>query len=183
MKKINLVLILLTLVCVSCLGEKKNNIAKEDNNATNQSTKATINIDAIKEQLCSNFPKDLVLGYHPDANRIEIEPVDNGSGGILHCNVKLFYGEKEYEFWKGIVYAHINQQEDPFWQCNPERNPTLCHKVNMGDKAVFISNVYQLQILKEGVLYGITPPNNGYTTSSGKLTKEIALEIAQHYQL
>lgn len=182
MKKINLILVLFALVSTSCLGEKENSKVKDDTNPTKETAK-TIDIDAIKEQLCSNFPKDLVLGYHPDANRIEIEPVDNGSGGILHCNVKLFYGNKEYEFWKGQVYAHINQQEDPFWQYNPDRNATLYHKVDMGEKAVFIANMYQLQILKEGVLYGITPPNNGNTTSSGKLTKEIALEIAQHYQL
>ncbi|MGC6431974.1 MAG: hypothetical protein ACON5F_13090 [Jejuia sp.] len=183
MKNINLILIFFALICTSCLGEKENDKVKEANNATKETVKKTIGIDAIKEQLCSNFPKELVLGYHPDANRIEIEPVDNGSGGTLHCDIKLFYGKKEYEFWKGHVYAHINQQEDPFWQYNPERNAMLYHRVEMGDKAVFISNMYQLQILKEGVLYGITPPNNGNTTSSGKLTKEIALEIAQHYKL
>lgn len=184
MKKINFILIFFALLITSCFGEKGNNEDKEVNNTTRETAKTSIDIDVIKERLCNDFPKDLVLGYNPDANEIEIETIDNGSGGILHCNIKLFYGKKEYEYWKGQVSAHINQMPDPFWQYNPERNPSLYQKVDgLGEKAVFISNMNQLQILKKGVLYTITPPNHGKTTNSGKENKAIALEIAKHYQL
>lgn len=181
-------LISMTFVFAACMGNKGNNAdadttaqqTTEDANNSNKEAEAQI----ISQRLCNEFPKELVLKYNPDATHIDIERVDNGSGGILHCNVKLFYGKKEYEFWKGQVSASINQMKDPFWQYNPDKNPTLYHKIEgLGEKSVYISNMYQLLILKEGVLYSITPPNSGSRTSSGKETKEIALEIAKQYNL
>jgi hypothetical protein len=170
----------------SCIEEKKNSkeeLATEAVASNSQETKNSA-IESIKQKICNEFPKALVLKYNPDATHIEIEPVDDGSGGILHCDVKMFYGKKEYEYWKGQVYANINKMKDPFWQYNPDKNAALYHKVDgFGEKAVFISNMYQLQILKDGVLYSIVPPNNGSRTSSNKPTKEIALEIAKHYNL
>lgn len=176
------------VLITSCLGEKST--AKTEDSkvekevATEPNTINTIAIEDIKNKLCNDFPKALVLGYNSDASHIEIEPVDNGSGGILHCDVKLFYGKKDYEYWKGQVSAVINQMNDPFWQYNPDRNSALYHEVDgFGDKAVYIANAHTLQILKDGVLYFITPPNRGRRTNSGKETKAIALEIAKHYGL
>ncbi len=187
MKYLKYTIMSLVLILVSCLGNKKNsntNVENEEIITNSVPTKDKIDIDEIRTKLCDEFPKELILKYNPDATHIEIESVENGSGGILHCDIKLFYGKKEYEYWKGQVAANINQQKDPFWQYNPERNATLFHKVEeLGDKAVYISNMYQLQILKDGVLYMITPPNNGNKTNSGKDTKEITLEIAKHYNL
>ncbi|WP_179021158.1 hypothetical protein [Winogradskyella forsetii] len=188
MKHLKYTLILLAVISISCLGDKnKSNINELVNEKATTNTvikTSKIDIDKIKEKLCYEFPNELILGYNPDANYIEIEPVDNGSGGILHCNVKLFYGEKDYEYWHGQVFANINEMKDPFWQYNPERNATLYQKVDgLGEKAVYISNMYQLLILKEGVIYSIVPPNRGSNTNSGKQTKAIALEIAKHYGL
>ncbi len=188
MKYLKYTIILSALVLASCLGDTKNSnavaVENEEVIETSVASKSKVDIDKIKEKLCAEFPQKLILKYNPDATHIEIEPVDNGSGGILHCNVKLFYGKKDYEYWLGQVAANINIQKDPFWQYNPERNATLYHKVEgLGDKAVFISNMFQLQILKDDVLYWITPPNRGNKTNTGKDTKEIALEIAQHYNL
>lgn len=184
MKKLNLITIFLAFIITSCIGEKDNSTIREAKSTTVEMVKVDIDIQAIKERLCTNFPKDLVLGYNPGTSHIEIETIDNGSGGILHCNVKLFYGDKEYEYWKGQVAASINKMADPFWQYSPERNASLYHKIDKyGDKAVYITNMYQLQILKEGVLYYIVPPYHGNTTHSGKENKAIALEIAEHYKL
>lgn len=185
-KTIGVLIILMPIT--ACLGDQKTNDSqntKDDGVKDVEIVKtSSVDIEKIKNMLCDEFPKDLVLKYNPDATHIDIESIDNGSGGILHCNIKLFYGEKEYEFWKGQVSANINQQQDPFWQYNPERNATLYQKVDaLGERAVYISNMYQLQILKNGVLYMITPPNNGNRTSSGKENKEIAIEIANHYNL
>jgi len=180
--------LLFSLMVLSCFDGKKNpNDAlekeQEFNNSTELKTK-NIDVQNIKEKMCNEFPKELVLKYNPDATHIDIETISNGSGGILHCNVKLFYGEKEYEYWKGQISASINQMKDPFWQYNPERNAVLYHKVDgLGEKSVFISNMYQLLILKEGVMYTIVPPNRGRTTNTGKENKEIAIEIANHYDL
>ncbi len=178
-------LIAMSLMLASCAGEKDS--SKNDtqtNSDVLEASESKIDIEKIKQRLCNEFPKELVLSYNPGGTHIDIETVDNGSGGILHCNAKLFYGKKEHEYWKGQVSAHINQMLDPFWQYSPERNATLYHKVEgLGDKAVYISNMYQLQILKEGVLYTITPPYHGNTTTSGKENKAIALEIAKHYNL
>lgn len=179
-KAITLCLLILT----SCGGENKNKVTTVDEEKRLTTASTNINIEDIKQRLCSEFPKDLVLQYNPDASHIEIETIDNGSGGILHCNIKLFYGKKEYEHWKGQVSAYINKMEDPFWQYNPKRNASLFHNVDhLGDKAVYISNMYQLQVLKGDVMYSITPPNNGNKTSTGKETKAIAVEIAKHYNL
>jgi len=176
------------LIVTSSCGQKNNsskNTGYADDSATISQTKSkTIDITSIKEKLCQDFPKDLVLKYNPDGKKLEIEPLDDGSGGVLHCKIKLFYGEKDYEFWEGEVAAWINQQEDPFFQYNHDRNAVLYNKVDkFGEKAVYITNMYQLQILKDGVIYAITPPNRGRTTNTGKENKEIAMEIATHYKL
>lgn len=173
---------------VSCLEGKSNSreVPEKEADVINSEAGKNENIDiqSIKEKLCEAFPKELVLAYNPDATHIDIETLDNGAGGILHCNVKLFYGKKEYEFWKGQVTAWVAKQKNPFWQYNPERNPALYHKVeDFGEQAVFITNTYQLLILKEGIVYEIVPPNRGRTTSTGKENKEIALEIATHYKI
>lgn len=184
MKKFNLIILFLAFIMTSCIGKQDNSTSKEDKATSEEIVKTDIDIQAIKERLCTDFPKDLVLGYNPGTSHIEIETIDNGSGGILHCNVKLFYGDKEYEYWEGQVAAGINKMADPFWQYSPERNASLYHKIEgHGDKAVYITNMYQLQILKEGVLYYIVPPYHGNTTHSGKENKAIALEIAEHYNL
>lgn len=176
----NIVVLITVTLLTSCFGNKTtNNSVELFVEKTND-----IDIEKIKNMLCDNFPKELVLKYNPDATHIEIEPIDNGSGGLLHCKIKLFYGEKDYEFWEGIVAAWINQVEDPFLQYNPERNAALYHKVGgLGEKAVYISNMHQLQILKDGVMYSITSPNRGRTTNTGKENKEIAIEIAEYYKL
>lgn len=184
----NLLALMLIALTMSCLEDKKTTHTEDssvEKTSETETTKAnTINIDKMKEKLCAEFPKELVLKYNPDATHIEIESIDNGAGGILHCNVKLFYGKKDYEYWKGQVAASINQMKDPFWQYNLERNATLYQKVDgFGEKAVFISNMVQLLILKKDVLYTIVPPNRGRVTSSGKENKEIAIEIAKHFNI
>ena len=184
----NIQLLLLTVLLITSCGEKKetNNDTKlgDEPALASQSKTKAIDIASIKENLCNDFPEDLILKYNPDGKKIEIEPIDDGSGGILGCKIKLFYGEKDYEFWEGLVAANINNMEDPFWQYNPERNPTLYQEVEgLGDRAVFIGNMFQLHILKEGVMYNIVPPNRGRTTNTGKETKAIAVEIAQYYKI
>ena len=147
---------------------------------------ATKEVDAqkINERLCSDFPIELIMKYNTDGIRLEIERVENIPGVLAHCKTKLFYGKKEYEYWEGQVGSWVAKRKDPFWQYNPERNAALYHKVDgFGEEAVFIANTNQLLILKEGIVYNITPPSNGRTTSSGKENKEIALEIASYYNL
>lgn len=188
MKYLKYTSLLLALVVLSCLNGEKSSNKESGNEQTSDNASElqskSIHIEDIKEKMCNEFPKELVLKYNTDATHIDIERIDNGSGGILHCNIKLFYGKKEYEFWKGQVSAWVNQQEDPFWQYNPARNATLYQEVKgIGERAVFISNMYQLLILKEGVMYSIVPPNRGNTTNTGKEMKEIAIEIANHYNL
>jgi len=183
----SLLVLAVVAMATSCIEGKKENSADISNNTTQASqsnSKKDIDIARIKEKLCNEFPKELVLGYNPHFKKIHIEPVDNGSGGILHCNVHMFYGEKEHEYFKGQVAAAINNQKDPFWQYDPKKNPANYQEVKgLGDRAVFIANMRQLQILKDGVLYFITPPSRGKTTESGKENKEIAIEIAEHFNL
>jgi len=186
MKRI-IILLGVALMLIACMDTKNNTIETVSKNVETTLTETpqnTIDIASINAKLCQTFPKDLILSYNPDGTHIEIESVDNGSGGVMHCKVKLFYGEKSYEFWKGQVAAWVNQLEDPFFQYNPKRNAALYHDVEgLGDRAVYISNMFQLQILKDGIVYSITPPNRGRTTSTGKETKEIAIEIAKHFKI
>jgi hypothetical protein len=142
-------------------------------------------VQDIKEELCSSFPKDLVLSYNSDAKKLEIKSIDDGNGGILDCKLKLFYGDKDYEFWEGLISAGVNHNpENPFWQYNPERNPNLYQKVEgVGEQAVYVTNMRQLFVLKAGVIYYIAPPSHGNTTNSGKENKEIAIEIAEFFDL
>jgi hypothetical protein len=173
---------------VSCFNNKSSSGDESSKNGETFNSVETksngIDIEKIKGMLCEEFPKELVLKYNPDATHIEIEPVDNGSGGILHCNVKLFYGKRDYDFWVGQVGAWSAKTLNPFWQYNPEKNAALYQEIDeFGEKAIFVTNSYQLLILKDGIVYTITPPNNGNRTSSGKNTKEIALEIAKHFKL
>ena len=162
-------ILILTLIVTSCNGKKENNTKrnfKDNKTSTSKTETSAIDIASIQEKLCKDFPKELVLKYNPDGTKIEVESIDNGSGGILHCKIKLFYGEKEFEFWEGQVAAWLNNMEDPFRQYNPERNAALYQKVeNLGKKAVYIANMHQLQILKDGIMYSITPPNRGRTTN------------------
>lgn len=184
--KYKLLILLFPLLLTSCNGNKE--ISTEGNlpdlQTTSQPESRNIDIALIREKLCQDFPKDLVLKYNTDGTKIEIEPIDDGSGGILNCKVKLFYGEKDYEFWEGQVSAWVNKVENPFWQYNLERNATLYHKIEgFGEKAVYISNMSQLQILKDDIMYSIVPPNRGRTTNTGKENKDIAIEIAEHYNI
>jgi len=178
-------LLILALIVVSCNGKNQNSLSGNSiGEKTESPNTENIDITSIQEQLCEMFPKELILKYNTDGTKIDIESISNGSGGVLHCKVKLFYGEKEYEYWEGQVAAWVNKTEDPFWQYNPERSPTLYQKVDdLGEKAVYIANLYQLQILKGGVVYSIVPPNRGRTTNAGKENKEIAIEMASHYKL
>lgn len=166
---------------ISCSDNKQN---KTEIKQVSENKDARNNTDKIVKNLCSNFPKKLVMKHNPDAKKLEIENIELVPGKTNHCKLKLYYGEKEYEFWEGQVSAVINQMQDPFWQYNPKRNASLYHKVEgLGDKAVFIANMCQLLILKKGILYSITPPNRGSKTSTGKSNKEIAIEVAKYYKL
>ncbi|WP_405607697.1 hypothetical protein [Polaribacter sp. Asnod1-A03] len=179
-------ILLCALLLMSCKENKtdSNNIVNGESNMNSDISNPKINIEDIKSKMCNEFPKELVLKYNTDATHITIEPISNGSGGILHCKVKLFYGKKDYEFWEGQVTAWVNQQKDPFWQYNPKRNAAIYHKVEgIGDKAVYIANTYQLLILKKGVMYSIAAPSRGRSTNTGKENKEIVIEIAKHYQI
>ena len=180
----------ITFVFAACMGNKDNNADANTNTNEQQATADTNNSDKeaeaqiISQRLCTDFPREMIMKYNPDGVDIKIAPVSNVNGGILHCDVKLFYGKKEYEFWKGQVAAWTAKQKDPFWQYNPERNPALYHKIEgFGEQAVFITNTNQLLILKDGIVYDIVPPNSGRTTNTGKENKEIALEIARHYKI
>lgn len=184
MKTIKLFVIVFTLLSLSCQNSKsehRNNDTKNENTtelAQNSSSKKG-DAKAICSQFCEDFPDQLVLQYHPSAKKIAKEKTSYGS-----CILKLFYGDKDYEFWSGELSVWANQQKDPFWQYNPERNATLFQEVKgIGDRAIFISNMNQLLILKDGLMYGIVPPNNGRATETGKENKAIAIELAQHFEL
>ncbi|AGC76681.1 hypothetical protein LX97_01341 [Nonlabens dokdonensis] len=189
MKQLNKVLLVILLIgCTSCLGDQKSNAIEnsEDEYEQLQKTLALQEAEAekITECLCNDFPTDLIMKYNTDAKRVEIERVELVPEKLAHCKIKLFYGDKEYEYWEGQVSAWVPKTDQPFFQYNPERNASLYHKVDgIGEKAVFISNTYQLLILKDGIMHSIVPPNRGRTTNTGKENKEIALELAAYYQL
>lgn len=179
-------LALLAVFQMSCIGERK---AKEEDTDTDfEASVAALEerkskARAINEKLCSEFPEELVLKHNPDAKRIAIERVERIPGEFSLCKVKLFYGDKEHEFWEGQVAVYPSQQEDPFWQYNP-REGGMNHPVEEFDgRAIYVGLTYQLLILKDGLIYNIAPPNNGSKTSTGKATKEILFDIARHYKL
>ena len=175
-----LTLVCLALVLKACLGDKKTSSEVSASEVKTESTSNSLKAESEAKRLCETFPEALIMKHNPDAIKIEKEtqPISN------NCKIKLFYGKRDYDFWEGLVSAWESKSKDPFWQYNPERNAALYHKVeDVGEKAVFITNMNQLLILKNGIVYSITPPNNGRATNSGKLNKEIALEMAKHYNL
>jgi hypothetical protein len=190
MKNAFMTIFCMTLLFTSCGGEQKNNSKKndfqEDEFETNmkEMEKKEAEAEGIAKLLCQDFPQDLILSHNPDAQRIEIEPVEYIPGKLDHCKIKLFYGDRDYDFWAGQVGAYAQKTDNPFFQYSPERNPALYHKIDdIGEKALFIANTYQLLIVKDKIVYHLTPPNNGSTTSTGKENKEIVLEMAKHYGL
>ena len=170
-------LILAIIVQLGCMGENK---AKQDTDferAVSALEERKNKAAELEEKLCSEFPKNLVMEQHPHSKRIVVKPSE------LSCEIKLFYGDKEHEFWKGQVAVYPNQQEDPFWQYHPKEGGMNHPVKEFGDRAVYVGLTYQLLILKDGLIYDIVPPNNGSMTSTGKATKEIVFDIARHYKL
>ncbi|NQZ42983.1 MAG: hypothetical protein HRT65_01645 [Flavobacteriaceae bacterium] len=170
-------LILLSALHIACKGESKANQDMDFETAVAELEERKAKAAEWEAKLCSEFPKQLVMEHHPHSKRIDIEPTQ------LSCKIKLFYGDKDHEFWEGQVAVYPNQQEDPFWQYHAKEG-RLNHPVKeFGDRAVYVGLTYQLLILKDGLIYDIAPPNNGSITSTGKATKEIVFEIARHYKL
>ena len=139
----------------------------------------------ITQKMCSNFPEDLVMQYNTDAKKLEIESVELIPGQQSPCKVKLYYGDKDYEFWEGQVGAWDPKSDDPLWQYNTKRNPNNYYEVTeFGEQAVFIASTNQLLVKKDGLLYSIAAPcRRGKTTNTGKDIKALVFEIARHYKL
>lgn len=181
------------LIIASCGGEPKNNSSNNNSDpsiddsfekAVAKQEKKRDEARKITKDLCDNFPKELILKYNTDGEKIEIEPVELSPGKLDHCKIKLFYGDEDYNYREGKVSAWAPNMPNPLGQYDPDRNSALYQKVEgIGEKAVFISNTNQLLIIKEGLVYDLVPPNNGKITSTGKENKEIVLELAQHYDL
>ncbi|MDC7996685.1 hypothetical protein [Gilvibacter sediminis] len=175
----------MTLSLLSCLGGAEQSKSEEEStNATASNNEALASKAAdLAETLCEEFPEALILKYNPDGLCIESERVEYKPGVLDHCKIKLFYGKKDYEFYEGQVGAWAPKTENPLWQYDPKRNANMYHAVDgLGEKAVFLTAVNQLLILKDGIIYNINPPNRrGTTTNSGKAVKEIAIEMAEHY--
>jgi hypothetical protein len=190
MKVVNSLLGALVICLLSCGGKTDKSAEVRNSDEVGEEVEVVgvamkKKVQDIKQELCSSFPKDLVMSYNPDAKKLEVESIDDGNGGIMDCKLKLFYGEKDHEYWGGLVSAGVNHNaENPFWQYDPKRNPNLYQKVEgVGEQAVYVSNIRQLFVLKAGVIYYIAPPSYGNTTNSGKENKEIAVEIAKFYKL
>ncbi|MEM1003114.1 MAG: hypothetical protein AAGH46_10745 [Bacteroidota bacterium] len=186
-KRMALLGLIATLLACGGSPEKSSVAATSDQGSSVEDTATNLKKRAqeVKQELCSQFPQDLVLGYNPSAKKLEIEPIDDGNGGILDCKLKLFFGDKEHEFFEGLISASVSHNpERPFWQYDPSRNPNLYQTVDgVGEKAVYITNIRQLLVLKEGLIYYVAPPSNSYVADSGKETKQLAIEIAKHFNL
>lgn len=189
--KSKIYLLIIALIIASCGGEPKNNSSNDNSDPSIDDSfeKAVAKQEKKREEarkmakmLCDEFPKELILQHNPDADRIEIEPVELVSGKLDHCKIKLYYGDRDYDFWEGKVSAWAPNMPNPLGQYKPYGG--LYHKVDeFGDKGVFISNTNQLLIMKDGLVYDLVPPNNGKITSTGMENKAIVLEMARHYGL
>lgn len=173
----------LVLMLLSCSNGRKKHQTNNNSNTKVSSKSEVSTTKKIDIKLCEDFPKEIIMKYNTDATRLEVIPAKNSTGTSYSCDLKLFFGEKEGDFWKGSIGAYISKTKNPFWQYDPKRNPSIYQKVDLGDKAVLIGNSNELLILKDGIVYFIVPPSSGATTNSGKLNKEIAIEIAKHYKL
>ena len=174
-------MLLLLCCCISGPQEKETSAQKEEAPLIQNNLQEKVN--AVNQRFCGNIPTELILGYHPDGKRIEVEKVER-SGSLTQCTIKLFHGDREYDFWEGHLSAWKANTDKPFWQYNPERNPAMYHKVTeFGDQAVYLAGPRQLMIFEDGIVYSVVPPSSGSISSSGKEIKELALEMARHYKL
>lgn len=182
-------LIILAFILASCGGEPKTDSTNDNSDnsyekAVENQEKKRAEAEKITQVLCNNFPKELILKHNPDGERIDIEPVELIPGKLDHCKIKLYYGDRDYDFWEGRVSAWAPNMPNPLGQYDPNRNSALYQRVeDFGEKAVFISNTNQFLIIKDGLVYDLVPPNAGSITSTGKENKEIVLEMARHYSL
>lgn len=191
MKTLNykMCLIILAFILASCGGEPKTDSTNDNSDnsyekAVENQEKKRAEAEKITQVLCNNFPKELILKHNPDGERIDIEPVELIPGKLDHCKIKLYYGDRDYDFWEGRVSAWAPNMPNPLGQYDPNRNSALYQRVeDFGEKAVFISNTNQFLIIKDGLVYDLVPPNAGSITSTGKENKEIVLEMARHYSL
>lgn len=177
----------------SCIGNAKKIADTEEEKTEEKSYEELVKEQALRDQkasditadLCGSFPKELVMQYNPDALRLEIESVERIPGKESPCKLKLFYGDKDHEFWEGQIGAWAPKTEDPLWQYDSKRSPSIYHEVTeFGEQGVFITNTNQLLVIKNGMMYSIVPPGPmGAYTNTRKPKKEIALEIARHYKL
>jgi hypothetical protein len=184
-------LIITALILASCGGEPKNNSSNENSDysaedsfeqAEAKRAEKQAEAEKITKDLCDNFPKEMILKYNPDGERIEVEPVELTPGKLDHCKIKLFYGDRDYDFWEGRVSAYAPNMPKPLAQYKPFGGQYL--KIDeFGDQAVYLSATYQLLIMKDGLVYNLVPPNDGSRTSTGKKTQEITMELARHYGL
>jgi len=188
--KLKFYLIITALILASCGGDPKNS-SQENSSPSNdysyeeaveRQEKKRAEAEKITKDLCDNFPKEMILEYNPDGERIEVEPVELTPGKLDHCKIKLYYGDKDYNYWEGRVSAYAPNMPKPLAQYKPFGGQYL--KIEeFGDKAVYLSATYQLLIMKDGLVYNLVPPNAGSRTSTGKKTKEITMELARHYKL
>jgi hypothetical protein len=184
-------LIITALILASCGGEPKNNSSNENSDGSAEDSfeqaeakraEKQEEAEKITKDLCDNFPKEMILKYNPDGEKIEVEPVELTPGKLDHCKIKLYYGDKDYNYWEGRVSAYAPNMPKPLAQYKPFGGQYL--KIDeFGDQAVYLSATYQLLIMKDGLVYNLVPPNAGSRTSTGKETKEITMELARHYKL
>lgn len=173
-------LMLLLLCC--CMGgpqEKEDARGEEEQVAQAESVSAE-KITEINTSLCTNIPKELIMSYHPHGQQVETEKMKGSTG----CVIKVRYGKKEYNVIQGQVEAWKVNTSNPFFQYNPEKNPTMYHKVEgVGEEAVYLAYQRQLLVLQEGVMYSMAPPSNGRQSDNGKEFKDLAIAMARHYKL
>jgi hypothetical protein len=186
-------LLITAFILVSCGGEPKSNSSNDNSDssiddsyerAVVKQEEKRVEAEKVTKMLCDNVPKELILKYNPDGEKIEIEPAELIPGKLDHCKIKMFFGDKPHEFSEGRVSAWAPNMPKPLAQYDPNRNKALYQKVEgFGEKAVFISNTNQLLIIKDGLVYSLVPPNAGRITSTGMENKAIVLEMARHYKL
>lgn len=139
----------------------------------------------ITQQMCANYPEDLVLQFNPDAKRVVVETIERIPGQMAPCKVKLFYGDKAHEFWEGNIGVWYANGIDAFRQYNPKRSPSAYEAVTQfGQKGVYIKATNQLLVQKDDLVYTVAAPcRRGQTTSNGMLIKDLVFALAKHYQL
>ena len=189
MKYLKYILVLLTIITISCIGDKKTVVGEElgDTSFVNENFKGNKkNFSELPKDLCEFLDEDSILKGYDNATSVSFNGKNSFGNKNCQFNVIFFNDESQYIIGSIFINEDNSNNWQESWEMKKKRFKSAQYVKNLGMAAIWNGKQRKLEIKMKGYMVMITVPpkmiaKNNLDNNAD--VKDIAIAIANSTNL